>query len=112
MSTVLSYCSACLSVCVQLYVVICSSSFVSDLIETAAVADNINYLLLQPKSFWDIWDLTDSLSSRVALSFQCIPGHAGLLGNERAGSLAKTGATLSVTHVPCTVNTGTDHCKD
>jgi len=22
------------------------------------------------------------LSSRVALSFQCVPGHAGLLGNE------------------------------
>jgi len=27
--------------------------------------------------------------------------HAGLPGIERADSLAKTGATLSVTHVPC-----------
>jgi len=25
---------------------------------------------LQPKSFWDIWDLFDPLSSRVALNFQ------------------------------------------
>jgi len=25
---------------------------------------------IQPKSFWNIWDLSDPLSSRVALSFQ------------------------------------------
>jgi len=53
---------------------------------------------LQPKS-WDTWNLSDSLSSRVALSFQWIPGHAGLPGNEVADSLAKTGATLPFTHV-------------
>jgi len=35
--------------------------------------------------------LTDSLSSRVALSFQWVPGHAGLLGNKLADLLAKTG---------------------
>jgi len=34
------------------------------------------------------------LSSRVALSFQWVLGHAGLPGNELAGSLAKTGVTL------------------
>jgi len=56
---------------------------------------------LQPKSFWNIWDLSDSLSFRVALSFQWIPGYAGFPGNERADSLAKTGATLPVEHVPC-----------
>jgi len=57
---------------------------------------------LQPKSFWDIWDLSDSLSSRVALNkLPVVPGHVGLPGNERADSLAKTGATLSDTHVSC-----------
>jgi len=53
------------------------------------------------KSFWDVWDLSDSLPSRVALSFQWVSGHARLPRNERADSLAKTGATLPVTHVPC-----------
>jgi len=56
---------------------------------------------LQPKSFWDIWDLSHSLSSRIALSFQWVSGHAGLPGNKQADSLAETGATLLVTHVPC-----------
>jgi len=55
---------------------------------------------LQLQSFWDIWDLSDSLSSRVALSFQWVPGHAGLPGNEPADSFTKTGATSPLTHVP------------
>jgi len=53
---------------------------------------------LQPKSFWHI---SDSLSSRVALSFQWLPGHAGLSGNELADSVAKIGTILPFTHVPC-----------
>jgi len=65
---------------------------------------------IQPKSFWDIWDLSESLSSRVALSFQWISGHAGLPGNELADSLAKTGATLLFTHVPTFQPAGPDHC--
>jgi len=56
---------------------------------------------LQPKSFWGIWDLSDFLSSRVALSFQWGPGHTGLPpSNELADALAKTGATLPFIHVP------------
>jgi len=43
---------------------------------------------LQPKSFWDIWTLSDSISSRVALSFQWVPIML-LHGNELADSLAK-----------------------
>jgi len=57
-------------------------------------------VFLQPKSFWDIWDLSDSLSSHVALSFHWVPSHAGLPGKELADSLAKTRATLPFTHVP------------
>jgi len=54
----------------------------------------------QPKCFWNIWDLSDFLSSRVAISFQWVPGHAKLPGNELADALAKTEATLSFAHVP------------
>jgi len=49
---------------------------------------------LQPKYFWDIWDLSDSLSSHVALSFQWVPSHTGLPGNELADRLTKTGTIL------------------
>jgi len=56
---------------------------------------------LQTKSFWDILDLSDSLSSCVALSFQWVPVHAGFSGNERAVSFARTGAILPVAHVSC-----------
>jgi len=57
---------------------------------------------LTPKSFFEIWDLFPSLfSCCVALSFQWVPSHAGHPENERADSLAKTGPTLLVTHVPC-----------
>jgi len=44
--------------------------------------------------------LSDSLSSRVALSFQWVLGHAGLTDNELADSLTKTGTTLPFTNVP------------
>jgi len=53
---------------------------------------------LQPKSFWDIWDLSDFHSFRVALSFQWVPDHAGLPGNKLTDSLAKTGTTLPFTY--------------
>jgi len=55
---------------------------------------------LQPRAFWDIWDLSDSLSSRLSLSFQQVPGHTGLPSNKLANSLAKIGATLPFTYVP------------
>jgi len=44
--------------------------------------------------------MSDSLSFRVALSFQWVSGHAGLPDNELADSLTQIGATLSFAHVP------------
>jgi len=63
---------------------------------------------LQPKSSWDIWDLSDSRSSRVALSFQCVPGHAGLPGNEPV-DLPKP---EQHSPLPVPMFPGSDYCKD
>ena len=58
-----------------------------------------SYLL--PESFWNVWSLASSLSNNTTLSFQWVPGHAGLAGNEKADLLAKTGAFLPTDAIPC-----------
>jgi len=51
---------------------------------------------LQPKSFWNILRL---YFLSVALSFQSVPAHVGLLVNELADSLDKIGVTLPFSDV-------------
>ena len=58
-----------------------------------------SYLL--PESLWDVWSLASSLSNNTTLSFQWVPGHAGLPGNEKADLLAKTGASLPTDAISC-----------
>ena len=58
-----------------------------------------SYLL--PESLWNVWSLASSLSNNTTLSFQWVPGHAGLPGNEKADLLAKTGASLPTDAIPC-----------
>ena len=57
-----------------------------------------SYLL--PESLWNVWSLAYSLSNNTTLSFQWVPGHAGLPGNEKADLLAKTGASLPTDAIP------------
>ena len=57
-----------------------------------------SYIL--PESLWNVWSLASSLSNNTTLSFQWVPGHAGLPGNEKADLLAKTGATLPTDAIP------------
>ena len=57
-----------------------------------------SYLL--PESLWNVWSLASSLSNNTTLSFQWVPGHAGLLRNEKADLLAKTGASLPTDAIP------------
>ena len=57
-----------------------------------------SYLL--PESLWNVWSLASSLSNNTTLSFQWVPGHAGLPGNEKADLLAKTGASLPSDAIP------------
>ena len=58
-----------------------------------------SYLL--PESFWNVWSLASSFSNNTILSFQWVPGHAGLPGNEKANLLAKAGASLPTDAIPC-----------
>ena len=57
-----------------------------------------SYLL--PESLWNVWSLTSFLSNNTTLSFQWVPGHAGLPRNEKADLLAKTGASLPTDAIP------------
>ena len=57
-----------------------------------------SYLL--PESLWNVWSLASSLSNKTTLSFQWVPGHAGLPGNEKADLLAKTGTSLPTDAIP------------
>ena len=54
-----------------------------------------------PKSLLNVWSLVSSLSNKTTLSFQWVPGHAGLPGNENADLLAKAGASLSTNAMSC-----------
>ena len=57
-----------------------------------------SYLLFE--SLWNVWSLAYSLSNNTTLSFQWVPGHAGLPGNEKADLLSKTGASLPTDAIP------------
>ena len=57
-----------------------------------------SYLL--PESLWIVWSLSSSLSNNTTLSFQWVPGHAGLPENEK-DLLAITGASLPTDAIPC-----------
>ena len=57
-----------------------------------------SYLL--PESLWYVWSLASSFSNNTSLSFQWVPGHAGLPRNEKADLLAKTGASLPTDAIP------------
>ena len=58
-----------------------------------------SYLL--PESLWHVWYLASSLSNNTTLSFQWVPGCAGLPGNKKADLLAKAGASLPTDVIPC-----------
>jgi len=65
---------------------------------------------LQPKSFWDIWDLSDSLSSRVALKLPVGP-RSCWTSRRWMGRLARQTRSNTLRY-SCSLPTGTDHCKD
>ena len=59
------------------------------------------YAYLLPETLWNVWSLASSLSNNTILSFQWVPGHAGLPSYKKADVLAKTGASLPSDAIPC-----------
>ena len=90
----LDWCTSCLMTC----------EFHSVLFLTAAqsalfiLSSAPSYLL--PESLWNVWSLASTLSNNTTLSYQWVPGHAGLPGNEKANLLAKAGASLPTDAIP------------
>ena len=70
--------------------------FLTDSQSTLSILSSAPCYLL-PESLWNVW----SLANNTTLSFQWVPGHAGLPGNEKADLLAKTGASLPTDAIPC-----------
>ena len=74
--------------------------FLTDSQSTLSILSSAPSYLL-PESLWNVWSLASSLSNNTTLSFQWVPSHAGLPGNENADLLAKTGASLPTDAIPC-----------
>ena len=58
---------------------------------------------LLPETLWQIWQELSSLSS-YAIRLQWVPGQSFLLGNDTADELARLGALLTPSAIPCSLS--------
>ena len=72
--------------------------FLTDSQSALPTFNDSSYLL--PRSLWNVWFHTSSLSNSANLNFKWVSGHAGKSGNEHADYLAKAGASLPTAMVP------------
>ena len=91
----LVWCTSHLMICKFLSVFFLTDSQSALYIHSSAPS----YLL--PEPLWNVWSLASCLSNNTTLGFQWVPGHAGLLGNEKADLLPKTDASQSTDAIPC-----------
>ena len=57
---------------------------------------------LLSQTLWQIWQELSTLSCSIRL--QWVPGHSFLLGNDTAGQLARRGALLAPSAIPCSLS--------